>query len=126
MHAVERLALHPVLTNIQTSWVKMGPEGVKVCLESGANDLGGTLINESISTSAGAQYGQLVGPAELHRLIRDAGRIPAQRDTLYGIVRTYSEGESPESPLDKIEDAEARFGSYRRLIASGEFRFTRG
>ena len=95
-------------------------------LAAGANDLGGTLINESISTSAGAQYGQLVGPAELHRLIRDAGRIPAQRDTLYGIVRTYSEGEVSESPLDKIEDAEARFGSYRRLVASGEFRFTRG
>ena len=65
----------------------------------------------------------MVGPAELHRLIRDAGRIPAQRDTLYGIIRTYSEGEVPESPLDKIEDAEARFGSYRKLATSGQFRF---
>jgi len=57
---------------------------------------------------------------------RSAGRVPAQRDTLYSIIHTYSDGEDPESPLDKIDDAEARFGSYRRLIASGEFRFTRG
>src|SRR6266571_1504245 len=126
MHALARLMLGPSFRNIQSSWVKEGPKMAQCLLAAGANDLGGTLINESISTSAGAQYGQLVGPAELHRLIRDAGRIPAQRDTLYGIIRTYSEGEVSESPLDKIEDAEARFGSYRRLIASGEFRFTRG
>jgi len=94
-------------------------------LAAGANDLGGTLINESISTSAGPVR-PAGGPQSCNRLIRDAGRIPAQRDTLYGIVHTYSDGEVPESPLDKIEDAEARFGSYRRLIASGEFRFTRG
>jgi len=115
--------LGPTFHNIQASWVKEGPKLAQVLLDAGANDLGGTLINESISTSAGAQYGQLVGPAELRRLIRDAGRVPAQRDTLYAIVQTYNDGEDPESPLDKIDDAEARFGSYRRLIASGEFRF---
>ena len=125
MHALARLMLGATFRNIQSSWVKEGPKLAQLLLDAGANDLGGTLINESISTSAGAQYGQLVGPAELHRLIRDAGRVPAQRDTLYGIVHTYSDGEDPESPLDKIDDAEARFGSYRRLIASGEFRFTR-
>ena len=54
MHAVARLALHPLITNIQTSWVKMGPEGVGACLNAGANDLGGTLMNESISRAAGA------------------------------------------------------------------------
>ena len=84
-------------------------------LDAGANDLGGTLINESISTSAGAQYGQLVGPAELRRWIRDVGRVPAQRDTLYNIVQRYEAGDDPASPLDAVEDAEARFGSYRRL-----------
>ena len=126
MHALARLMLGPTFRNIQASWVKEGPKLAQLLLSAGANDLGGTLINESISTSAGAQYGQLVGPTELHRLIRDAGRVPAQRDTLYGLVHTYRDGEDPESPLDKIEDAEARFGSYRRLIASGEFRFTRG
>ena len=126
MHALARVMLGATFRNVQSSWVKEGPKLAQLLLAAGANDLGGTLINESISTSAGAQYGQLVGPAELHRLIRDVGRVPAQRDTLYGLLHTYRDGEDPESPLDKIEDAEARFGSYRRLIASGEFRFTRG
>src|SRR6266436_3144445 len=126
MHALARLMLGPTFRNIQASWVKEGPKLAQLLLDAGANDLGGTLINESISTAAGAQHGQLVGPAELRRLVRDAGRLPAQRDTLYAIVQIYNDGEDPESPLDKIEDAEARFGSYRRLIASGEFRFTRG
>src|SRR5438552_12308256 len=125
MHALARVMLGATFRNVQSSWVKEGPKLAQLLLAAGANDLGGTLTNESISPSAGPEYGQLVGPAELHRLIRDAGRVPAQRDTLYGIVHTYSDGEDPESPLDKIDDAEARFGSYRRLIASGEFRFTR-
>src|SRR2546427_7336532 len=125
MHALARLMLGASLRNIQSSWVKEGPKLAQLLLDAGANDLGGTLINESISTSAGAQYGQLVGPAELRRLVRDAGRIPAQRDTLYAIVQTYGDGDDPDSPLDRIDDAEARFGSYRRLIASGEFRYTR-
>jgi len=124
MHALARVMLGPVLRNIQASWVKEGPKLAQALLDAGANDLGGTLINESISTSAGAQYGQLVGPAELRRWIRDAGRVPAERDTLYRIVRTYAEGDDPRTELDSVEDAEARFGSYRRLIASGEFRFT--
>ena len=124
MHALARVMLGPVLRNIQASWVKEGPKLAQALLDAGANDLGGTLINESISTSAGATYGQLVGPAELRRWIRDAGRVPAERDTLYRIVREYGEGDDPRSELDTIEDAEARFGSYRRLIASGEFRFT--
>src|SRR6266480_878300 len=126
MHALARLMLGATLRNIQSSWVKEGPKLAQLLLDAGANDLGGTLINESISTAAGAQYGQLVGPAELRRLVRDAGRIPAQRDTLYATLQIYNDGEDPESPLDRIDDAEARFGSYRRLIASGEFRYTRG
>jgi FO synthase subunit 2 len=124
MHALARVLLGPVLRNIQASWVKEGPKLAQALLDAGANDLGGTLINESISTSAGAQYGQLVGPAELRRWIRDAGRRPAERDTLYRIVRTHDSGDDPPSPLDSVADVEARFGSYRRLIASGEFRFT--
>jgi 7,8-didemethyl-8-hydroxy-5-deazariboflavin synthase CofH subunit len=123
MHALARLMLGTFIPNVQCSWVKEGPKVMQLLLDAGANDVGGTLINESISTSAGASFGQLVGPAELCRLIRDAGRVPAERDTLYRRRRVYGEGESPESPLDTVEDAEARFGSYRRLIASGEFRF---
>ena len=124
MHALARVMLGPVLRNIQASWVKEGPKLAQLLLDAGANDLGGTLINESISTSAGASYGQLVPPAELRRLIRDAGRVPAQRDTVYNLLRVYGEGEEDESELDRVQDAEARFGSYRRLIASGEFRFS--
>jgi len=124
MHALARLMLGPTFRNIQASWVKEGPKLCQLLLTVGANDLGGTLINESISTSAGAQYGQLVPPAELKRLIRDAGRVPAQRDTLYNIVRDYAEGDDETSPLDTVQDAESRFGSYRRLVASGAFRFT--
>jgi FO synthase subunit 2 len=124
MHALARLLLGPTIRNIQCSWVKEGPKLAQVLLDAGANDVGGTLINESISTSAGAGYGQLVPPGELRRLIRDAGRVPAQRDTLYGIVRRHDGGDDEASPLDAVHDAEARFGSYRRLIASGEFRFT--
>jgi 7,8-didemethyl-8-hydroxy-5-deazariboflavin synthase CofH subunit len=124
LHALARLMLGPSFRNIQSSWVKEGPRMAQYLLACGANDLGGTLINESISTSAGAAHGQLVGPAELRRLIRDAGRIPAQRDTTYGLLHVYERPEEDEdSPLDHVEDAEARFGSYRRLTASGQFRF---
>jgi FO synthase len=83
MHAVARLALHPLITNIQTSWVKMGPDGAALCLNAGANDMGGTLMNESISRAAGTQHGQEFPPQAMEALIRSIGRLPVQRDTLY-------------------------------------------
>jgi FO synthase len=83
MHAIARLALHPLITNIQTSWVKMGHEGVKTCLRSGANDLGGTLMDESITRSAGASHGQEMTPAQMEDVIYALGRTPRQRNTLY-------------------------------------------
>jgi FO synthase len=83
MHAVARLALNPVIANIQTSWVKMGAEGAAFCLQSGANDLGGTLMNESITRAAGAVHGQEMPPAAMEELIRSIGRRPRQRTTLY-------------------------------------------
>ncbi len=76
MHAVARLALHPLIPNIQTSWVKMGPAGAAICLKSGANDLGGTLMNESISRAAGTQHGQEFPPDAMEALIRSIGREP--------------------------------------------------
>ena len=84
MHAVGRLALHPLITNIQASWVKLGPDGVRAALDAGVNDLGGTLMNESISRSAGAEFGQELPPDAMEALIRSAGRVPRQRTTLYG------------------------------------------
>jgi FO synthase len=83
MHAVARLVLHPVISNIQTSWVKMGREGALWCLGSGANDLGGSLMNETITRSAGASHGEEVPPKEMDSLIQRIGRRPLQRTTLY-------------------------------------------
>lgn len=86
MHAIARLALHPHIQSIQTSWVKLGPAGVSACLNGGANDLGGTLMDESISRAAGARHGQETPPDEMETLIRSLGRTPRQRTTLYGTV----------------------------------------
>jgi FO synthase len=83
MHAIARLALHPLVANIQTSWVKMGPQGAAACLQAGANDLGGTLMNESITRAAGAMHGQEMPPEAMEQLIRSIGREPWQRTTLY-------------------------------------------
>jgi FO synthase len=83
MHAVARLALHPVIPNIQASWVKLGPEGAAACLKAGCNDMGGTLMNESISRAAGASFGQEMPPEAMETLIRSLGRTPRQRTTLY-------------------------------------------
>jgi len=86
MHAVARLALHPHITNIQVSWVKMGEAGALACLKAGVNDMGGTLMNESISRAAGAAFGQELPPEEMERIIRAAGRNPVQRTTLYSLA----------------------------------------
>jgi FO synthase subunit 2 len=123
MHAVARLMLGPTFRNIQASWVKEGPKLAQYLLACGANDLGGTLINESISTSAGAQYGQLVPPKELRRLIRDVGRTPAERTTTYQLRKVYTGDDEEFSPLDLVENADERFGSYRKLAASSQFRY---
>lgn len=94
MHAVARLVLHPHVTNIQTSWVKMGPQGARECLSCGANDLGGTLMNESITRAAGAAFGQELPPRDMQQLISDLGRVPVQRTTLYG-----------EAPAERVATA---------------------
>jgi FO synthase len=84
MHAIGRLALHPVMKNIQTSWVKMGSDGAAACLKAGANDLGGTLMNESITRAAGAVHGEEMAPKAMDDVITSLGRRPRQRTTLYG------------------------------------------
>lgn len=88
MHAVSRLVLHPHITNIQASWVKLGADGVRLCLDAGANDLGGTLMDESISRSAGASHGQEMTPDRMEEIVRSSGRQPRQRTTLYEIAPT--------------------------------------
>jgi FO synthase len=100
MHAVARLALHPVIPNIQVSWVKMGEAGVRACLSAGANDLGGTLMNESISRAAGASHGQEWAPEQMERVIASLGRTPQQRTTLYGVPpREHSQRSFSAFPL---------------------------
>ena len=84
VHAVARLGLHPWIANVQASWVKLGPHGVAAVLRAGVNDLGGTLMNESISRAAGARHGQEMPPERMEELIRASGRVPRQRTTLYG------------------------------------------
>ncbi len=83
MHAVARLVFHGLIPNIQTSWVKMGHEGAIACLNAGCNDLGGTLMNESITRAAGAQHGQETSPQRMRELVVGAGRTLRQRTTLY-------------------------------------------
>ncbi|MFQ5761564.1 MAG: 5-amino-6-(D-ribitylamino)uracil--L-tyrosine 4-hydroxyphenyl transferase CofH [Candidatus Bathyarchaeia archaeon] len=89
MYAVSRLMLHGFIRNIQVSWVKLGPKFAQHCLTVGANDFGGTLMNESISRMAGASHGQFLPVEQLVYLIRSAGRIPAQRTTTYRILKEY-------------------------------------
>jgi FO synthase len=83
MHAIARLVLHPVVTNIQASWVKLGAQGLAEMLNAGVNDCGGTLMNESISRAAGTQHGQELPPQSMEAVIRNARRVPRQRTTLY-------------------------------------------
>ena len=83
MHAVARLALHPLIKHIQVSWVKMGLDGVRACLTAGVDDLGGTLMNESISRAAGASHGQELDPVAMEALVASIGRQATQRTTLY-------------------------------------------
>ena len=92
MHAVSRLVLSPHISNIQTSWVKMGLEGARLCLQAGANDIGGTLMNESITRAAGARHGQEMKPAILESTIRSCQRLPCQRNTSYQQVSGRTSG----------------------------------
>ncbi len=124
VHAVARIMLNNWIPNIQASWVKEGSRMSQLLLTAGVNDLGGTLINESISTSAGARHGQLMRPAEFRQMIRQAGRVPAERYTTYQVKRVFGQDDSQVDPLDLVgEDVEAIFGSYQRLVKLDTFRF---
>ena len=124
MHAIARIMLNNWIPNIQASWVKEGPRMSQLLLTAGVNDLGGTLINESISTAAGAQHGQLMRPSEFRQMIRQAGRIPAERYTTYKTRRVFSDTDQELDPLDLVGDnVEEVFGSYARLVKLDTFRF---
>jgi len=122
MHAVSRIMLNNFIDNIQVSWVKEGAKMSQLLLDAGVNDFGGTLINESISTSAGSEFGQLMKPKEIRSLITSAGRVPAQRNSVYGIIKVFDENnKEKESLLDAAEAS--KFGSYHELIRLDKFRY---
>ena len=121
-HAISRIMLNNYINNIQMSWVKEGQKMSQLLLMWGANDFGGTLINESISTSAGAQHGQLIRPREIRHMVREINRIPAQRSTDYKILRKFENDEEYVDELDTIVDTK-RFGSYFELIKINKFKY---
>ena len=119
MYAISRLMLDPWIPNLQATWVKQGPALAQACLAAGANDFGGTLMNESISTSAGALHGQFLSPPDIRACIRSAGRVPVERSTTYKMLREFEH--EPAAPTDAWN--EARFGTYKTLIGSADFRY---
>ena len=121
-HAIARIMFNNSIDNIQMSWVKEGQKMSQLLLMWGANDFGGTLMNESISTSAGSEHGQLIRPKEIRRMAREIGRIPAERNTQYKILKKFEAGNESEEGLDKITDY-SQFGSYAELIKINEFRY---
>lgn len=116
-HAIARIMLDGAIDNIQVSWVKEGPAMTQLLLRWGANDLGGTLINESISTSAGSGHGQMMTPSQMAKLAGGAGRRAVQRNTRYGRI------EARASPLESVDPAS--FGSYPELVRIEKYRYKR-
>ena len=121
-HAIARIMFNNSIDNIQMSWVKEGQKMSQLLLMWGANDFGGTLINESISTSAGSEYGQLLRPKEIRRMVREIGRIPAERNTQYKMLKKFETENEVEEGLDKITDY-SQFGSYAELIKINKFKY---
>jgi FO synthase len=102
--AVGRLFLRPWITNVQLSWVKMGTKLAQVALAAGANDFGGTLMEESISRESGSQHGENLPPEEMRRLIREMGRVPVERSTTYEVLRRFDDpAQDPPSLEPRVE-----------------------
>ncbi|MGY5148597.1 MAG: 5-amino-6-(D-ribitylamino)uracil--L-tyrosine 4-hydroxyphenyl transferase CofH [Candidatus Nitrosopumilus sp. bin_68KS] len=121
-HAIARIMLNNSIDNIQMSWVKEGQKMSQLLLMWGANDFGGTLINESISTSAGSEHGQLLRPKEIRRIVKEIGRIPAERNTNYKILKKFDSDQEVDEELDRVSDA-SQFGSYVELIKINKFKY---
>ena len=126
IHAISRIFFNNFIRNIQVSWVKEGSKLSQILLNAGANDFGGCLINESISTSAGSQYGQFMRPVDMRKIIKAAGKIPAQRTSKYEIIKDFRTREEIESENSLDKTNPDRFGSYNELIKLNRFRFKKG
>lgn len=122
MHAISRIMLNNYIKNIQVSWVKEGPAMSQFLLSAGVNDFGGTLMNESISTSAGAPNGQMLKPKSIQSLIREVGKVPAERSTTYKILNEFGDlGDESAKPLDEVSPVQ--FGSYQELVKIDKYRY---
>ena len=121
-HAIARIMLNNSIDNLQMSWVKEGQKMSQLLLMWGANDFGGTLVNESISTAAGAEHGQILRPKEIRHLIRSIGRIPAERDTTYQKIKKFEVEPTESEGLDGVDDAK-KFGSYFELIKIKKYQY---
>ena len=121
-HAISRIMLNNSIDNLQMSWVKEGQKMSQLLLMWGVNDFGGTLINESISTSAGSEHGQLIRPKEIRRMVKEIKRIPAERDTRYNILKKFEDENEVVDKLDKISN-DSQFGSYMELIKINKFNY---
>lgn len=97
VHALARVLLHGAIKNIQVSWVKLGFDTSLACLNAGANDFSGTLMEENISKAAGATFGEYVSPQDFRRMIRSIGRIPAERTTTYKIRHLFSDNDEAQA-----------------------------
>lgn len=123
MHSISRIYFNNFIHNLQVSWVKEGPKISQMLLNCGVNDFGGCLINESISTAAGAQYGQFMRPKEIRKLIYESGRIPAQRSSRYEIMKKFNESQESKE-VNRLDEINPEiFGSYNKLIKLNEFRY---
>jgi len=129
VHAAARVVLGADIRNIQVSWVKEGCEGAQAILQAGANDIGGTLMNESISTAAGSKHGQFMRPSELRELVRGVRRVPVQRTTLYETVREYKMDQDETQQADTqsfaaLESAQTgSFGTFHDMIKDERFAY---
>ena len=119
IHSVARLVLHPYFRNIQASWTKLGHDGVRACLQAGVNDLGGTLMNETITRAAGASHGEETSPEEMEEIIRSIGRVPRQRTTTYGEVSEVGRQRS-FGAVPLAEPVYTAAGKYERRGSGGK------
>ncbi len=117
--SVARLFLRPWITNIQVSWVKMGPKVAQLGLMSGANDFGGTLMEESISRESGADFGENLPQEEMRRLTREIGRMPVERSTTYGTLRRFDDPEKDPPSLEPPVEQELSGPTRWRLAEEG-------
>jgi CofH subfamily radical SAM domain protein len=117
VHALSRVLLNGYIRNIQVSWVKLGFQDSLACLEAGANDFGGTLMEESISKAAGANFGEYVSPGQFRAMIRTIGRIPAERATSYAIRKVFEQPDAEERlPAERMPILDAA-GNHEPILA---------